>query len=596
MRAALAAVTLLLCACGGGSGSTDESSSQTSGVPDAPPPGSVTAKREWLPAEDLLDPAASATAPIENRFFVAVNASSRALHVLQGRLSVPAGAMSGTTPDSNYGQNRLLRFPGFEAEFITVGDFLLPAARGILERADAQSNWRIILSPGRAWSESGDGGWSRASFPFVLVCEATNEAHNGLATFLFDDTRVSALQFQIVQETASWSRNDFWGRLPLTYVPGVVAGDAELRQAFAAELAAMTPVRPWSQLPAPNREALWQTFTRGLDSDDLSAGGIVKDGIVYQAACATRLGDYPYCEFMRHGAFSLTKSMGAALTLLRLAQKYGDGVFDLPIRDYVNVTAGHDGWNEVRFIDILDMATGVGDANPNPLALDPLADENAVTLGAWTSATGESSKLEAIFRQGDYAWGPGEVFRYNTTHTFVLAVAMDAFLKQMEGPEARLWDMMEREVFAPIGMRHVPMMHTREAGGTSGVPLMGIGLYPTVDDVAKIATLLQNGGQHGGEQLLSVRGLADALFKTGRGLPTGERNAAGAHLYHMSFWSLPHRTPGRCVQHIPYMEGYGGNFVVLMPNGLTAFRFADADIYDVEALAEVAEKIQPWCQ
>jgi hypothetical protein len=63
----------------------------------------------------------------------------------------------------------------------------------------------------------------------------------------------------------------------------------------------------------------------------------------------------------------------------------------------------------------------------------------------------------------------------------------------------------------------------------------------------------------------------------------------------MSFWSLPHRLAGRCTRQIPYMEGYGGNYVVLLPNGSTAFRFADADIYDVEALVEVAAAIRPWC-
>jgi hypothetical protein len=32
---------------------------------------------------------------------------------------------------------------------------------------------------------------------------------------------------------------------------------------------------------------------------------------------------------MRHGVFSVTKSLGAALALLRLAQKYGDAVPDV---------------------------------------------------------------------------------------------------------------------------------------------------------------------------------------------------------------------------------------------------------------------------
>jgi hypothetical protein len=63
----------------------------------------------------------------------------------------------------------------------------------------------------------------------------------------------------------------------------------------------------------------------------------------------------------------------------------------------------------------------------------------------------------------------------------------------------------------------------------------------------------------------------------------------------MSFWSLPQRQ-GRCLDQVPYMEGYGGNFVLLHPSGVTAFRFADAGNYDVEALAAVASQIRRLCR
>jgi len=593
LLALLAAV--LSSACGGsepGAGVNNLEMRPPQSGPQTPPSGAMRAE---LDLAELLRVDAYATGPIDNRFYMPVGAPLPAAHGLQGRLSVAEAPMHGTTTDSNYGQTGLLWFPGFAADFFVVGDYLVPVERGILARAGTRSHWRVILSPGRTWAESGDGGWSRASFPFVLVSDDTNEAHNGLATFLFNDTQTSALQFQIVQETASWNRNDFWGRLPLAYTPGARADEPALRAQFEAEIASLTPVRDWSALGSHHDASLWHEFTRGLDSDDLSASGVVVDGVIYMRPCATRLGDYPYCEFMRHGAFSVTKSMGAALTLLRLAQKYGDEVLTLKIRDYVDVTARHSGWSEVRFIDVLDMATGVGDANPDRHAIDPFADENAVTLGAWSSSDSEDLKLDAVFAQGDYSWGPGEVFRYNTTHTFVLSAAMQEFLVRREGADARLWDMMMREVFEPIGIRHFPMMHTLEAGAAPGIPLMGIGLYPTVDDVAKIATLLHDGGRVGGVQLLSERGLRDALFDGGHGLPTGEVSAAGQHFYSMSFWSLPQRQ-GRCFEQMPYMEGYGGNLVLLHPSGATAFRFADAGSYDVEALSEVASEIRHWCR
>jgi hypothetical protein len=583
----LLALVALTSACGGG-GAAGAAAHPDAG---ATPPG---ASRDELQAGGLLQAGATAAAPIHNHFYMPIGAALPALHRLRGRLSVPEAPMQATTPDSNYGQIGLTWFPGFAADFFVAGEYLVPVQRGILERRGTRSHWRVILSPGRVWAETDDAGWSRASFPFVLVSDDTNEVHNGLATFLFDDTRTSDMQFQVVQETASWDRHDFWGKLPLTYLPGPVADEAAREAEFAAELSALTPIRDWSELGTGRDAALWNTFTRGLDSDDISASGVVRDGAIYMRPCTTRLGDYPYCAFMRHGAFSVTKSMGAAITLLRLAEKYGDEILELRIRDYVAVTALHPGWEEVRFIDVLDMATGVGGANPDRDAVDPFADENAMTLGAWSSVVSEGSKLDAVFEQPDYSWGPGEVFRYNTTQTFILAAAMQELVARREGRDVRLWDLMMREVFEPIGIRHFPMMHTIETGDAQGVPLMGIGLYPTVDDVAKIATLVQNGGRHAGAQLLSARGLDAALFRSGHGLPTGELNAAGQQLYSMSFWSLPYRL-GSCTEQLPYMDGYGGNFVLLLPNGMTAFRFADAGNYDVEALSDVAALIQPWC-
>ena len=73
-----------------------------------------------------------------------------------------------------------------------------------------RSYWDIIVQPGRVWSEPQDGGWSRAGFPFALVNSLEGETHNGLATFLYKDGRVSNPRFQIVQQTAPfYVKDDF---------------------------------------------------------------------------------------------------------------------------------------------------------------------------------------------------------------------------------------------------------------------------------------------------------------------------------------------------------------------------------------------------
>ena len=43
------------------------------------------------------------------------------------------------------------------------------------------------------------------------------------------------------------------------------------------------------------------------------------------------------------------------------------------------------------------------------------------------------------------------------------------------------------------------------------------------------------------------------------------------------------------------MEGLGGNFVVMMPSGVSLFRFADANVYEPGALMITGERIRSSC-
>src|SRR5262249_41284493 len=155
--------------------------------------------------------------------------------------------------------------------------------------------------------------------------------------------------------------------------------------------------------------------------------GVVMDGVIYLRGCHTRAGPYPYCRHMRHGMFSVTKSLGATVALLRLAQQYGAQVFGLKIKDYVTVTATHDGWERVTFGDVLNMATGIGNNAPQREPNQPFADDFTQQLGhtpqlvQWATARTAKRKLDVSFAFGEYPWGSGEVVRYNSTQTFVLA-------------------------------------------------------------------------------------------------------------------------------------------------------------------------------
>ena len=49
------------------------------------------------------------------------------------------------------------------------------------------------------------------------------------------------------------------------------------------------------------------------------------------------------------------------------------------------------------------------------------------------------------------------------------------------------------------------------------------------------------------------------------GLPSRQENHFGEGRYHLSFWSVPYRTATGCLFQIPYMMGFGGNIVMLLP-------------------------------
>jgi hypothetical protein len=553
-------------------------------------------QRDRATAEELLAADYKGDGPVNSAYFLPMWESGSALHDLEGILTVPEFKMLDAASGDQ--QASLSYFPGFSTEFLTFEGNLVPVQREVLLSPGEESFWKIILSPGRVWSEADDDGMSRASFPFVLVAEDTNETHNGVATFLYDDEQVSSFRFQVTQETAAWRQVDYWGQSPMDYLPGLLEDRGNLIAHFDEELSHQMPIRPWSDLQGAYDAELLDTFNGNILPSSLSTSGLILDDTIYLQPCHTRYGPFPYCASMRHGSFSIMKSMGAAIAMLRLAEKYGEEVFDLRIADYVEVTAAHDGWELVTFADALDMATGIGDdlperVEPNVMFSDEEGDEQI--FNGFIEALSARDKSEVCFTAGDYPWGPGEIARYNSCHTFILSMAMDSFLKSMEGAEADIWDMVLDEVYRPIGIYHAPIMRTIEPDGGRGIPLFWVGLYPTVDDAAKVAMLLRNGGQYQGQQLLHAGKVAEALRQTDlSGFPTGEINDCGEGNYLMAFWSMPYRSAAGDLYQIPYMSGFGGNRVILNPNGIITFQFTDAHIYGFESMVKVSDGMDPF--
>lgn len=438
--------------------------------------------------------------PVHNGYFMPVGSSAAARHDLSATLIIAE------TEGWSFGA-----FPGVSVQVFTSGDRLIPVTRDIIWAGNTY-RWNIIFSPGRVWSEPGDNGLSRASFPFVLVKRWPETAHHGLATFLFDDNKVSPLSFQI---TSKFYTSKAWGRMPISLSRGEIKDRERVEAEYAFEIEQRLPTRPLAELATEfgnqGQEALrlWPEF------ENESVSGVLIEGVIYFGGCQTRFGPYPYCEEMRHSVYSMSKSLGALVAMLRLAHKYGDQVFDLKIKDYVDVPI------ETTFGDSLNMTID----------------------GA---------------------------FLYADTVTNRLAMAMDRFLKSREGPDANIWDMVVEEVFRPIGVVHAPVIHIFTRDGSREYPILSSEMFPTLHDIVKIALLVQNGGRHRDSQLLSARKIREALYRTeirGAAVP----NAHNAEVsYFMSLWQVPTELDN-CTINVSLMSGVGGKIAVLLPSGTVAF-------------------------
>ncbi|MBW2543772.1 MAG: hypothetical protein JRF15_16960 [Deltaproteobacteria bacterium] len=568
---------------------------------------SFGAERQGLGFEQLMAGDPAAAAPVANHFFMPQDGAAKALHRLSGAIRIPQHAMR-TIPEkiepAELAGKRTQLFPDIELHVVSHGEYLVPVERDILLARDGDSFWQIQVSPGRVWSEAGDRGMSRASFPFFLTSIIENETYNGVATFLYDDEKISPLRYQIVQQLSPFMLKTWFvaaGQPAVSYRPGPI-DDKELIADFEAELKDRLVWRDWSELEAKYGKQLFADFDSGIEPRLVVTSGLVIDGEVYVRSMDTPYGPYPYPREMRHGVWSVTKTAAGFVTLLRMAQKYGDEILDYKIADYLDVTAPHKGWDEVKFRHASSMATGIGtgptNTDPNIIGSgDASGGADPAALAAymdWYLAPTLAAKLHHVFQVPNYPWGPGEFARYRDRDIFTLSAALDSLYKRKEGADADLWQMMLDEVYGPIGIHHMPMNRTQEPKGR-GVPILAWGIYLTVDDIAKIGMLLQSGGAHDGVQLLSKAGVAEALYETDvRGLPTGGENEFGPQTYHLSLWHEPYRTASGKLYSVPKMSGYGGNEVQLMPNGIIGFRLGNGGDKPLEQMVIIADKIRPF--
>ena len=484
------------------------------------------------------------------------------------------------------------RLPGFDVEFVQDGNALIPVQRGAIPSTHPE--WEFILEPGRVWDEPGDAGYSRASLPFALEERNANCMHQGVLTFLFRaDGAVTNAAYEIAGETCAYFRFDAWGFVQARYVPGTIDAREAVVGHYRDEVRARLPLRPLSQLAADFPGARPEAFGAAAEipPETMSVYGLVVDGVHYRSDCVTRQGPYPYCDVMDLPSYSLAKSIGAAIAVMRLAADYPQ-LTSARIADLVPQCAGPGGWGDVTVGDTLDMATGRYDS-----AGHEADEDSAATLQGFFLPDRHAAKLDFACRHFPRQAAPGSAWVYHSTDTYVLGTALNGFLRTRSGPGADFYrDILAGQLWPALHLG--PQLSvTRRTYDADAQPFTGYGLTLHGDDIARLSLFLNvDHGRIGTAQVLDPALLDEALQRDAA--HPGLRAGFDELRYKNGFWAwnaqqaLGCRTP----TWIPFMSGYGGIIVALLPNGMTYYYVSDGGVFRWKLAAIEADRIRPFCQ
>jgi len=548
----------------------------TATLPGDPLTGSGAVHRTELTADQLTDGTATGTVA-DSAFALPADAAAPA-HSFNGTLTLHNLATTGgiavlkDTP-YHYSDNEATRhLPPFSVTLVQDGSHLIPTERGL--RYTGNAAWNLAVGPGRAWQENTDGGRTRAALPFALLERNANCVHNGVLTFLFDTTSVTQVRYQVTAETCAYFQFDMWGQADADYRPEAVPNAAALRRDYSAELAARLPVKPISALATdyPDAGVDPSKFGSEITPSAMTSFGLYFNGVNYVGGCRTRQGEYPFCSEMLLPSYSTAKSAFAGTAMLRLAQRYGPSVAQERLSTWIPEAAVGDAWTDTTVGNALDMASGTYDS------AGYMIDEDGPTMDAFVDAEAYTDKMRLALtypRKTD----PGHRWVYRTSDTFLAARAMNNYLQSKAGASADLFDMLRDDILVPIGLSPDSRTSLRTDNSPSGVPFGGYGMYWTQNDIARFSKFLTD--DHGavdGTQLLHPGLLDDTLQRNSaeRGVTTtGWRPMK----YQNGFWAEEFTKADDQAYtspfFVPFMSGYGGVTVALMPNGATFYQFSD---------------------
>ena len=482
----------------------------------------------------------------------------------------------------------------FEYAFVQDKDALIPVRRGPIPSSHGW--WEFVLEPGKVWDEPGDHGYTRAAIPFSLIQKNANCTHNGVLMLLFDDKGATTrAAMQVSSETCQYLQLDMWGWLQAAYTPAPVERSVDVIAAHEHEVAARLPTRPLADLARDHPGILPGNLAIG-DARASTRHGVLVDGIHYVSPCATRHGDYPYCDVLDVPSYSVAKSAVAAVALMRMESLY-PGTAAETVSDLVPATGCRsDAWRGVELVDLLDMATGHYDSP------DYMADEDAAKIVAFFQPTTHPYKLAFGCEAYPRKQAPGARWVYHTSDTYLLGVALNADLRSKPSRAAQdiFGDILVPDIYRPLRLSQTALV-TRRTYDSYAQPFFGWGLTLHADDIVKLARFFGPDRGRIDDRVLLDQTMLDAAMQRDPGARGLQVATLDRYRYQHGVWARNVQRELGCAHEtwVPFMSGFGGINVVMFPNGVVWYNVADdgklASIDFAAPAVEIA-KLGSYCQ
>lgn len=549
-----------------------------------------------LAASNLFSLESTDSPLIMDAFAMPENAQP-ATHHFEGRLIIKGDSgeqvfhsVKDTFKVASVHGKRVKQLPDFDVDLVQFSQYLIPVQRGVV--INHHPRWETILEPGRVWQDANDGDYSRASIPFSLRERNANCTHNGAMTFLFrSDGSISNVVYQIASETCLYLKFDLYGVATAQYIPETITTADDTISNYQDEVANRLPVKPIGQLSAdyPGVDMSMFGGEGVIDPQNMTVFGFVIDGVNYVGGCETRYGSYPFCEVLDLPSYSLAKSIFAGMGLMHLEKSF-PMVKQEKIADYVPMCRISGNWKDVTFENALDMATGNYRSEKGEGDESSQAMHNLFFLPE-THTEKLNFSCNAMLRKSN----PGSRWIYHTSDTYILGTAMTNFLKNNKSKEADSFNDGFQQIWKSLNLSPVTKTTLRSYDSRLQ-PATGYGLTLHHDDIARIAMELtkKDGGMDGVVNNVMLNAAMQRVPED-RGLVALDNPL---YRYNNGFWAYNIAEKIGCDKEVwlPFMSGYGGISVVMMPNDTVYYHFSDGGKFAWADAAKASNSIRPYCQ